>query len=109
MAAARREFAEETGGHVGDEPFADLGRIEQRSGKIVHAFAFEGEFDPSALISNEFQMEWPPRSGVRRDFPEVDRAAWLGFEQARGKIMPRQIVFLDRLLDALSGTREVGQ
>lgn len=102
LVAARREFAEETGGDLGAQPFGELGWTEQRSGKIVHAFAFEGDFDPAGLVSNEFEIEWPPRSGERRRFPEVDQAAWFGIDAAREKILATQAVFLRRLLDVLS-------
>ena len=69
--------------------------------KIVSAWALEGDFDPSALRSNTFELEWPPRSGRRQTFPEVDRAQWFSPEQAREKILPGQIAFIRRLLDAL--------
>jgi predicted NUDIX family NTP pyrophosphohydrolase len=72
--------------------------VRQKSGKVVDAWAAEGDFDPAALASNCFEMEWPPRSGQRQSFPEVDRAAWLESEMARGKILPAQEPFLDRLL-----------
>jgi len=101
LVAAMREFAEETGGRLHGEPFAELGRIEQRKGKIVHAFAFEGDFDPETLMSNGFEMEWPPRSGARQRFPEIDRAEWFTADEARERMLPAQTVFLDRLVDAL--------
>jgi predicted NUDIX family NTP pyrophosphohydrolase len=100
--AARREFAEETGTRLGDGETLDLGWIEQRKGKQVHAYAIEGDFDPRTLVSNEFEMEWPPRSGTRQSFPEVDRAEWFTPDAARLKILPSQAVFLDRLLEALA-------
>lgn len=101
LAAARREFSEETGAELPDGEPVDLGWIEQRKGKIVHAFGVEGTFDPSTLISNEFEMEWPPRSGRMQRFPEVDRAEWFGLEAAREKILAAQGIFLDRLVAAL--------
>lgn len=110
LAAARREFAEETGAELSRGRNVDLGWVEQRRGKIVQAFGVEGAFDPSTLISNEFEMEWPPRSGRMQRFPEVDRAEWFGLDTAREKIVARQGIFLDRLLAALglpgSGSRQ---
>ena len=101
LAAARREFAEETGAELPIGRNVDLGWVEQRKGKIVHAFGVEGAFDPLTLISNEFEMEWPPRSGLRSQFPEVDRAAWFTVDEAQERILPAQTVFLDRLVDVL--------
>jgi predicted NUDIX family NTP pyrophosphohydrolase len=101
LAAARREFAEETGAELQGELFADLGSIRQRSGKVVHAFAFEGDFDTSLLSSNEFEMEWPPHSGMRRAFPEIDRAGWFTGDEARKMVILAQVPLLERLLDAL--------
>ncbi len=96
LAAARREFAEETGGRI-DGPFVPLGSCRQRSGKQVHAFAVEGDFDPGTLVSNAMAMEWPPRSGRTREFPEVDRAAWFTLDEARRLLIGAQCVFLDAL------------
>lgn len=101
LATAIRELTEETGWTV-DGPFVALGQIRQKSGKIVHGFAAEADVDPATLASNTIEIEWPPRSGVRRTIPEVDRAAWLGVEAARGKLNPAQGPFLDRLVAALS-------
>ena len=95
--AARREFAEETGHAVPDAPLIGLGTITQKSGKVVHAWAVAGEFDASQLRSNSFEMEWPPRSGRRGSFPEVDRFLWFDAETARNKINPAQTAFIDRL------------
>jgi predicted NUDIX family NTP pyrophosphohydrolase len=95
--AARREFEEELG--VAPEGvLKGLGRIKQRGGKSVEAFAVEGELDVTAIRSNEFSIEWPPRSGVIATFPEVDRAEWFPIDAARGKILASQIPFLDRLV-----------
>ena len=102
LAAAQREFAEETGFAPLGETIA-LGSIRQRSGKVVHAFAVRGDFDVSKLESNTFSIEWPPRSGRREEFPEVDRAAWFTLEDARRKILPAQAALLDRLAAALDG------
>lgn len=94
--AARREFAEETG-LVAGMHCESLGKTRLRSGKLVHAWAFEGDGDPSAIVSNSFDMEWPPHSGRLQRFAEVDRAAWLKVDDARNRIHPGQKVFLDRL------------
>jgi predicted NUDIX family NTP pyrophosphohydrolase len=96
LAAARREFEEETG-IVPKGPFHLLGSVSQKAGKIVHAWAFEGDCDPAGVRSNTFEMEWPPRSGQRRVFPEVDRAGWLSLAAAREKINPGQAPLLDAL------------
>ena len=79
----------------------ELGSIRQRAGKVVEAWAAEGDFDPAALKSNTFSIEWPPRSGQEREYPEVDRAEWFDLATARQKILPAQAEFLDRLLDSL--------
>jgi predicted NUDIX family NTP pyrophosphohydrolase len=99
-ACALRELEEEIGSSLGLTPerLIELGEVRQKSGKIVHGWAAEGDFDPATLRSNTFTMEWPPRSGQEREFPEVDRAEWLAPEQARLKINPAQAAFLDRLL-----------
>jgi len=96
LAAARREFAEETGGTAEGAP-RDLGMIRQRSGKEVRVFAIEGDFDPAGLCSNTFSMEWPPHSGATAEFPEVDRGEWFDLDAARVRILPGQSGFLDRL------------
>lgn len=98
--AARREFAEETGQAVAG-PLLPLGMLRQPSGKRVHAFAVAMDLDPERLRSNTFLLEWPPGSGHRRAFPEVDRGAWFDLETAREKILPGQAAFLDRLLERL--------
>ena len=104
--AARREFEEETGFTAGGS-FKPLGAIRQPSGKIITAWAVEGDADPAAIKSNMFTMEWPPKSGRQREFPEVDRAAWFTVDMAREKILKGQRGFLDeleRLLDIESDT-----
>jgi len=95
---ARREFAEELGLSASIGPLEPLGEIRQRGGKRVIAFAGKGHFDPAALISNTFEIEWPPRSGRRQSFPEVDRAEWFNIEFARTKMLSAQVELLDRLL-----------
>ena len=100
LSAARREFVEETG-HDPDGDFLPLGEARQPGGKVVQAWAIEGDWDPALIRSNTFEMEWPPRSGRRRTFPEIDRAAWFGIADARRKILKGQRVFVDRLLEGL--------
>jgi predicted NUDIX family NTP pyrophosphohydrolase len=97
LAAALREFAEETGTVLPPAELTDLGTIRQRGGKVVQAWAAEGDLDADAVSSNTFTVEWPPRSGRMREFPEVDRAAWFGLDEARERINPAQAAFLDRL------------
>jgi predicted NUDIX family NTP pyrophosphohydrolase len=106
-AAARREFEEETGGTVAGELVA-LGEFRQPSGKIVSAFAAEGEFDPAALRSNNFAMEWPPRSGRTQEFPEVDRAAWFRPVDALRKVTRGQRTIIAVLLDRLGASIDGG-
>jgi len=101
--AARREFNEETG-FVAGEGAVTLGQVRQKSGKIVHAWAVPGDVDPTLLRSNTFELEWTPRSGKLREFPEVDRAEWLTIEEARRKIVPAQVAFLERLSELLRGS-----
>lgn len=100
LGCARREFQEETGCPARG-PFAPLGEVRQKSGKRVSAWTFEGDLDPAHLDSNLFEMEWPPRSGQLRQFPEIDRIGWFTFEAARAKLLPAQLPFLDRLALAL--------
>jgi predicted NUDIX family NTP pyrophosphohydrolase len=99
--AARREFREELGVEARGTLVA-LGTIRQRAGKLVEAFALEGDFDPAELRSNTFEVDWPPHAGTRQAFPEVDRVAWLSLAEAREKILPSQIPLLERL-EALAG------
>jgi predicted NUDIX family NTP pyrophosphohydrolase len=96
---ARREFQEELGTAAG-QPLRALGEIRQRGGKRVIAFAVEGNLDADAIASNTFEMEWPPKSGRRQSFPEVDRAAWFDLKRAREKIFASQQPLLDRLDEA---------
>jgi predicted NUDIX family NTP pyrophosphohydrolase len=98
LATAIREFAEETGTHPRGE-FRPLGEVTQPGRKIVTAFAVEGDFDAAALKSNTFELEWPPKSGRRATFPEVDRAQWFSLEMARAKILSGQREFITRLLE----------
>ena len=101
LAAARREFEEETGATPVGE-FIPLGEFRQSSAKIVSVWAVEGEFDVTKLTSNTFALEWPPKSGKINDFPEVDRAAWFSPNEARRKILKGQRSVLDALIARLS-------
>jgi predicted NUDIX family NTP pyrophosphohydrolase len=94
---ALREFAEETGHVVGTARLIDLGSIVQKGGKAVHAWAVEGDLDPESARSNTFRLEWPPRSGLYIDVPEVDRVAWFDSAEARVRIKDTQVPFIDRL------------
>lgn len=96
LARARTEFEEELGAEIEGE-FRPLAPCTQAGGKRVHAFAVEGDFDPAALRSGTFSMEWPPRSGRRKEFPEVDRAEWFDLASARTRINPGQLPLLDAL------------
>jgi len=96
-AVARREFAEETGHHLADPRLIGLGEIRQKGGKVVIAWGTQGDLDPSAAVSNTFEIEWPPRSGRTQEFPEIDRVEWFDLPTARVKIKAAQIPFLDRL------------
>ncbi|HXE62397.1 MAG TPA: NUDIX domain-containing protein [Bryobacteraceae bacterium] len=102
LEAAFREFEEEIG--VPPQPGGELlalGEVRQPGGKVVTAWAFEGNCDEASIRSNAFSMEWPKGSGRMREFPEVDRAAWFGLEEARKKILKGQVAFLDRVFDAI--------
>ena len=102
LAVARREFREELGS---DPPEGDpiaLGEVRLKSGKRVEAWALPGDLDVTTIVSNEFETEWPPRSGRTATFPEVDRAEWCSIAVARVKLNPAQVAFLDRLVDALA-------
>jgi len=101
LAVGEREFLEETGHAVPAGERIDLGSIVQKGGKTVHAWAVEGDLDPSTAESNTFTMEWPPRSGSFGTFPEIDRVAWFAPAEARLKINPGQIPLIDRLEQAL--------
>jgi predicted NUDIX family NTP pyrophosphohydrolase len=101
-ACALREFEEETGTRLPPGELAELGEVKQKGGKVVTAWAAEGDLDAGAVSSNTFTMEWPPRSGRTAEFPEIDRAGWFDIETAREKLVPAQTEFLDRLLERLS-------
>ena len=101
LTAARREFEEETGARAHGD-FLALGDIVQAGRKIVTAWAVEGDFDPATLKSNEFKLDWPPKSGRTASFPEVDRAEWFAPAEARRKILPGQSEFIARLLTVIA-------
>jgi predicted NUDIX family NTP pyrophosphohydrolase len=102
VSAARREFAEELGAMPPrDVAYLELGQVRQAGGKTVTVWACEGGFDPAEARSNTVEIEWPPRSGQMRTFPEVDRVAWFGLDEAARKLVTAQAQFLDRLRDAL--------
>ena len=101
QSCALREFEEETGVELPPGELAELGSVKQKSGKVVTAWAAEGDLDADAVTSNTFTMEWPPRSGTTAEFPEIDRAGWFEIETAREKLVPAQTEFLDRLLERL--------
>jgi predicted NUDIX family NTP pyrophosphohydrolase len=102
--AALREFEEETGTKLTAVPFP-LATVRQSGGKIVEAFAVEGDLDPAEIQSNEFEVEWPPKSGKRQLFPEVVEARWMGFDEARTMMLPSQLPLLDALDEKLKGVR----
>ncbi|MFF9161028.1 NUDIX domain-containing protein [Streptomyces longwoodensis] len=97
--AARREFREELGLEPPDGEALALGEVRQTNGKLVTAWAVEADLDPAAVVPGTFTMEWPPRSGRLREFPELDRVAWFGLDQARTVIVTAQAAFLDRLAE----------
>ena len=103
-AAARREFLEETGFALPDDLIALTPVVQSRS-KVVHPFAVEADFDANALRSNSFQMEWPPRSGAMREFPEIDRAAWFSIGEAQRKIIAGQRPILNELAERMTHRR----
>ena len=100
LAAARREFEEETG-IVPEGDFIPLSPRRQPSGKVVHAWAFEGDCDPATIVSNTFAIQWPPGSGRRQEFPEVDRAAWFPLDVAKRKLVSGQAGLVEELKDLL--------
>lgn len=99
LQCALRELEEELGSpfSLAAADLIELGSVRQKAGKVVHCWAAEADFDPATLRSNTFSIEWPPRSGAEREFPEVDRAEWFGLDEAGQKIIPAQAGFLDRL------------
>jgi predicted NUDIX family NTP pyrophosphohydrolase len=106
VVVARREFEEETGQQPPDGELVPLGEIRQKSGKLVEAWAAEGDLDPAIARSNTFPLEWPPGSGDWIDVPEVDRVAWFGLDDARIRLNPAQVAFIDRLAELIGGPRD---
>jgi predicted NUDIX family NTP pyrophosphohydrolase len=106
LQTAEREFLEELGLPVPSGPRLALGEVRQSGGKVVHAWAVQGDLDPEAIVPGTFEMEWPPRSGRMASFPEIDRAAWLTPERAEELIVPAQRAFLTRLREALASSPE---
>ncbi|MGD0628807.1 MAG: NUDIX domain-containing protein [Terracidiphilus sp.] len=104
--AAAREFQEETGFTL-NGPMRELGVVKQAGGKVISAWCFEGEADPAELVSNTFQMEWPPRSGHRMEFPEVDRGGWFSLPAAQERVLRGQAPFLDMLCRLLNYEEQV--
>jgi len=102
LAAARREFAEETGSAPPDGEPLPLGEVRQSGGKRVVAWALEGDLDPATVASNTFTLEWPPRSGRQQEFPEIDRADWFALDAARAKLVKGQVPLLDALAEKLA-------
>lgn len=102
LAAAQREFTEETGIQGGKPSFIEMAPVTQSGGKVIRAWAFEGDANPTTVISNTFSMEWPPRSRQQQTFPEVDRAAWFSIEEAKERILRGQIPLLEELQRLLS-------
>jgi predicted NUDIX family NTP pyrophosphohydrolase len=107
-ATARREFQEETGHPVPAGPLLDLGSIRQKGGKVVYAWATEGDLDPAAATSNLIEFPWPPFTGRVMRFPEIDQVAWFGPEEARRRVKETQIPFIERLERALGLTFQTG-
>jgi predicted NUDIX family NTP pyrophosphohydrolase len=97
LTVAKREYEEELGATAPQGEYLSLGEVRQAGGKIVTAWAIEGDFDPARLKSNTFEIEWPPKSGKRASFPEVDRGAWFSLAEAEAKILAGQRPFLERL------------
>ena len=100
--AARREFTEELGLSAPDGDYVALGEVKQSGGKVVTVWAVAGELDPATIVPGTFEMEWPPRSGKRQTFPELDRVAWFDLDTARDKLVKGQRAFLDRLAGHLA-------
>jgi len=101
LVAAKREFLEETGLRV-DGEFIPLAPVTQKNGKVVHAWAVEADIDPEEVSSNTFEIEWPPKSGLKKEFPEVDRAGWFSLEEGAEKINPAQAGFIRELQEKIS-------
>ena len=103
LACARREFEEETGMQPSAAEYIELGTVRQRGGKVIEAWAFEGDFADRELRANSFELEWPPKSGRMQLFPEIDRVAFYSLDDARQKLNPAQVELIDRLQARLAG------
>jgi predicted NUDIX family NTP pyrophosphohydrolase len=108
QAAAKREFAEEMGAPAPEGDYLSLGDAKQRSGKVVHGFALENDFNLELFKSNMFTMEWPPKSGTQQEFPECDRAAWVTLGTAKKKLVSGQVPLLERLAEKLGESLDGG-
>jgi predicted NUDIX family NTP pyrophosphohydrolase len=102
LVAAKREFLEETGQPVKGENFIKLSPIKLKSGKTVNAWAVEGDIDVEKVVSNTFEMEWPPKSGKRSSFAEIDRGGWFGIDEAKLKLNPAQVALIEELASRLN-------
>lgn len=102
--AAKREFTEETGQPLPAADYVDLGSVKRSDGKVIYAWAAQGDIDVDAFRSNTFEMEWPPKSGRRQQFPEIDQIAWLPLHEALAKLSPAQTAFIERLAAHLGKT-----
>jgi predicted NUDIX family NTP pyrophosphohydrolase len=102
LACALREFEEETGTRLDAAELVELGAVVQKAGKEVSAWAVRGDLDPGTVRSNTFEMEWPPRSGRRQEFPEIDRAEWFTLDEARAKLVAAQVELIDRLVERMT-------
>jgi predicted NUDIX family NTP pyrophosphohydrolase len=101
LAAAKREFSEETGKPVPEGEFLELGSFKRSGGKLIHAWAVEGDLDTGSIVSNTLQVEWPPKSGQQIEIPEIDRASWVPLTEAPAKLHKGQDVFIERLAEKL--------
>ena len=99
--AAKREFMEETGTNINGE-FIELKPVKQKSGKLIYAWAVQGDIDASTIKSNDFEMQWPPKSGIMKSFPEIDKGEWFSPAVAKQKINPSQVAFIDELIEKLN-------
>jgi predicted NUDIX family NTP pyrophosphohydrolase len=101
IAAAQREFKEETSKQLPDTPLIPLGEVKRKDGKVMHVWAVQADYDPLSITSNTFEMEWPPKSGQMQKYPENDRAAWFDAASTPGMMHSAQHTFIERLIDAL--------
>lgn len=107
FSAAKREFEEETGFKAPEGEYIGLGEIKRKDGKYIRAWGIKADLDETKIKSNDFEVEWPPRSGQTKKFPEIDKGSWLSLDEAAIKIQPAQIVFLKRLAKNLNTTFEI--